>query len=85
MKGSSQQNKGGVASEQTRVLSKTSLMNILLTQEPQAASAETPEPQTPQCTRCCAVRTHYLTCPTLRLPPGYRFSEDQDPERSEKP
>lgn len=46
-------------------------------QEPQAASAGTPEPQTPQCTRCCAVRTHFLTCPTLRLPPGYRFSEDQ--------
>jgi hypothetical protein len=23
------------------------------------------------CTRCGAVGTHYLTCPSLRLPPGY--------------
>ncbi len=29
-----------------------------------------------QCTRCGAVGTHYLTCPSLRLPPGYRPSED---------
>jgi hypothetical protein len=28
------------------------------------------------CTRCGAVGTHYLTCPSLRLPPGYRPSED---------
>jgi hypothetical protein len=28
------------------------------------------------CTRCGAVGTHYLTCPSLRLPPGYRLSED---------
>ena len=27
-----------------------------------------------QCTRCGAIGTHYLTCPTLRLPPGYRLS-----------
>jgi hypothetical protein len=27
-----------------------------------------------QCTRCGAVGTHYLTCPSLRLPPGYRLS-----------
>jgi hypothetical protein len=24
-----------------------------------------------QCTRCGALGTHYLTCPSLRLPPGY--------------
>jgi hypothetical protein len=29
-----------------------------------------------QCARCGAVGTHYLTCPILQLPPGYRFSED---------
>jgi hypothetical protein len=27
-----------------------------------------------QCTRCGAVGTHYLTCPDLRLPSGYRLS-----------
>jgi hypothetical protein len=26
-----------------------------------------------QCTRCGALGTHYLTCPSLRLPPGYRL------------
>lgn len=31
---------------------------------------------TRQCTRCGAIGTHYLTCPSLRLPPGYRPSED---------
>jgi hypothetical protein len=30
------------------------------------------EPPAGQCTRCGAVGTHYLTCPSLRLPPGYR-------------
>lgn len=29
-----------------------------------------------QCTRCGAVGTHYLTCPVLQLPRGYRVSED---------
>ena len=28
------------------------------------------------CLRCGAVGTHYLTCPDLRLPPGYRLSAD---------
>ena len=26
-----------------------------------------------QCSRCGAVGTHYLTCPDLRLPSGYRL------------
>jgi hypothetical protein len=26
-----------------------------------------------QCARCGAVGTHYLTCPDLRLPSGYRL------------
>jgi hypothetical protein len=34
------------------------------------------------CPRRAAVGTHYLTCPTLRLPPGYRFSEDPGREVS---
>jgi hypothetical protein len=29
-----------------------------------------------QCCRCGAVGTHYLTCPSLRLPAGYRLSQD---------
>jgi len=32
------------------------------------------------CIRCGAVGTHYLTCPSLRLPSGYRLSEDPGPE-----
>ena len=32
------------------------------------------------CMQCGAVGTHYLTCPSLRLPPGYRLS-DPGPER----
>ena len=27
-----------------------------------------------QCARCGALGTHYLTCPSLRLPPGYRLA-----------
>ena len=34
-----------------------------------------------QCTRCGAVGTHYLTCPGLRLPLGYRLDADPGPER----
>jgi hypothetical protein len=29
-----------------------------------------------QCARCGALGTHYLTCPILQLPRGYRVSED---------
>ena len=29
-----------------------------------------------QCTRCGAVGTHYLTCPILQLPQGYRVGKD---------
>ena len=31
------------------------------------------------CTQCGAVGTHYLTCPSLRLPQGYRLSADPEP------
>jgi hypothetical protein len=30
----------------------------------------------PLCRRCQAVGTHYLTCPSLRLPEGYRHRLD---------
>ena len=36
----------------------------------EAGPAEPPERQ---CARCGAVGTHYLTCPGLRLPSGYRL------------
>ena len=32
------------------------------------------------CARCGAVGTHYLTCPGLQLPAGYRLSEDPGPK-----
>ena len=35
-----------------------------------------------QCTLCGAISTHYLTCPSLLLPPGYRLSGDPEPERA---
>ena len=31
------------------------------------------------CTRCGGIGTHYLTCPSLRLPHGYRLSGDSKP------
>jgi hypothetical protein len=34
-----------------------------------------------RCMRCGAAGTHYLTCPGLRLPAGYRLSEDPGPGR----
>ncbi len=34
-----------------------------------------------QCARCGAVGTHYLTCPGLRLPSGYRLSDAPGPEK----
>ena len=33
------------------------------------------EPLDRQCARCGAVGTHYLTCPGLRLPSGYRLGD----------
>jgi hypothetical protein len=33
-----------------------------------------------RCIRCGAVGTHFLTCPSLKLPPGYRFSAERRSE-----
>jgi hypothetical protein len=48
--------------------------------------ARGPDQSPAPCTRCGAVGTHYLTCPGLRLPPGYRLSADpgleSGPERA---
>ena len=48
---------------------------------PQDAPRAAAELPAAQCTRCGAVGTHYLTCPGLRLPPGYRLDADPGPER----
>ena len=45
-------------------------------QVPPARAGERPARR---CVRCGAVGTHYLTCPGLRLPPGYRLSEAGHP------
>jgi hypothetical protein len=43
---------------------------------PQVAPGRARQLSARQCIRCGAVGTHYLTCPGLRLPSGYRLSED---------
>ncbi len=40
---------------------------------PDGADERTAE--TRQCGRCGGVGTHYLTCPALRLPKGYRIND----------
>jgi hypothetical protein len=45
---------------------------------PLPEGAEEQVAETRQCARCGGVGTHYLTCPALRLPRGYRVS---DPDR----
>jgi hypothetical protein len=53
-----------------------------------ASPAEGPEVAPPgageapqkQCARCGAVGTHFLTCPGLRLPSGYRLGDAPGPE-----
>jgi hypothetical protein len=48
--------------------------------EPQVAPGRARELLAGQCIRCGAVGTHYLTCPNLRLPSGYRLGEGPRPE-----
>jgi hypothetical protein len=48
---------------------------------PPAGPARTREPAG-QCPRCSAAGTHYLTCPSLQLPPGYRLTDDPESERA---
>jgi len=40
----------------------------------QDASVPDSPPRAQLCTHCGAVGTHYLTCPSLRLPAGYRLT-----------
>ncbi len=42
---------------------------------PDAAVPDGP-PRAQLCPHCGAVATHYLTCPSLQLPPGYRPGRD---------
>ena len=48
---------------------------------PEAGPGRAGELPGKQCARCGAVGTHYLTCPGLRLPSGYRLG---DAPRTEK-
>jgi len=50
-------------------------------EEPEVAPTGAGEPPGTQCARCGAVGTHYLTCPGLRLPSGYRLSDVPRPEK----
>jgi hypothetical protein len=47
-------------------------------EEPPSVTAPAAGLPTRQCPGCGAVGTHYLTCASLRLPPGYRFSADPE-------
>ena len=40
---------------------------------PRITPGQAPELPAGLCTRCGAIGTHYLTCPSLRLPSGYRL------------
>ena len=44
-------------------------------EEPEVAPGRPGDLRERRCTRCGAVGTHYLTCPDLRLPPGFRLGE----------
>ena len=53
-----------------------------LREPPQVAPGRAGERPARQCTRCGALSTHYLTCPSLRLPQDYRLSGDAEPDRT---
>ena len=55
--------------------------SALAGKESEVARTGAGEPPQRQCTRCGAVGTHYLTCPGLRLPSGYRLGDTPGPEK----
>jgi hypothetical protein len=44
-------------------------------EEPEVGAGRPDDLPERRCIRCGAVGTHYLTCPDLRLPPGFRLGE----------
>ena len=54
---------------------------VPLGEGPQVVPGQADEPLASRCTRCGAVGTHYLTCPDLRLPSGYRLGDARRPEK----
>jgi hypothetical protein len=48
-------------------------------ERPRAARGRTGEAGR-QCVECGAIGTHYLTCPGLRLPAGYRLTDATGPQ-----
>ena len=55
-----------------------------MTGEREVVSGRPDEPAERRCMRCGAVGTHYLTCPGLRLPAGYRVRDDLRRERRDE-
>lgn len=53
-----------------------------LREPPQVAPGRAGERPARQCRRCGALSTHYLTCPSLRLPQDCRLSGDAEPDRA---
>ena len=54
--------------------------SVLAGDDPEVAPGRAAEPPERRCARCGAVGTHYLTCPALRLPTGYRLFDAPGPE-----
>ncbi len=50
---------------------------VFLPEGHEAQPDEVDEIPVRQCGRCGGVGTHYLTCPALKLPPGYRISDSE--------
>jgi hypothetical protein len=55
--------------------------SALAGEEPDVAPAGLGDAPRRQCARCGAVGTHYLTCPGLRLPSGYRLGDAPRPDK----
>ena len=53
--------------------------------DPEPGPGRAGEQRGRQCARCGAIGTHYLTCPGLRLPAGYRLGDTPGPESAARP
>jgi hypothetical protein len=52
-------------------------MTMVFPENQDAPADQVDEVPVRQCGRCGGVGTHFLTCPALRLPPGYRISDSR--------
>jgi hypothetical protein len=63
------------------IMQSTSLMvadTALLGDGPEFPPGRVHEGAAWPCPKCSGVHIHYLTCPSLRLPPGHHFSADPE-------